>query len=334
MPADRTAPLERRILLTVLYAELFRFPLSEEELRRRLIGPVPEEGELRGALAALLGRELGTRDGFLFWAGREDLVEVRRERARLSDARWPRALRYGRWLRWIPFLRLAAVSGSLAVHNGGPGGDVDFFLVTEARRLWIARTGAVLLARLTRPFAARLCPNHVYSSPDLEASPRDLYRAHEVVQVLPLWGRETYERFLAGNAWTRAFLGAGPGPDRRGRLAEAPRPLATRAVERLLAGRLGDLLDRGLYRLHQLYLRAHLPRRGWRLEELRAAYRRDRQTALGGGHAGAVRRAFTALARRRLGDDVPELEDLFPGEAARARPAPALALDAAARLPE
>jgi len=333
MAADRTAPLERRILLTVLYAELFRFPLTGEELRRRLIGPAPEEAELREALAALLGRELRARDGFLFWTGREDLVDVRRERSRLSDARWPWALRYGRWLRWIPFLRLAAVSGSLAVHNGGPEGDVDFFLVTETRRLWIARTGAVLLARLTRRLPARLCPNHLYSRSDLETGPRDLYRAHEVVQVLPLWGRETYEGFVGSNGWTSGFLGAGPWPDRARRLADAPRPLVTRLVERLLVGRLGDVLDRALYRLHQLYLRAHLPRRGWRLADLRDAYRRDRQTSLGGGHAGAVRRAFAALARRRLGDEVPELDDLFPGEAARPRPAPALALDAAAELP-
>src|SRR5205823_2718267 len=41
---------------------------------------------------------------------------------------------------------------------------------------------------------------------------RNLFTAHEFVQMVPIWGLETYERMCELNAWTKQFLPNAVGP--------------------------------------------------------------------------------------------------------------------------
>src|SRR5579884_1517189 len=148
--AARHERLARAIVHTVAYSDIFDYPLTAAEIHRYLIGEAvsPEQ------VAALLQdderrpRELSAVDGFFTLAGREALVSTRRQREQRARAFWSRALGYGRIIASLPFVRMVAVTGELAMDNVRPDSDIDFFIVTEHRRLWLCRLLIVCLVRL------------------------------------------------------------------------------------------------------------------------------------------------------------------------------------------
>lgn len=308
--------LERGVLLAVLYADLFEFALTEAELLQSLVGCTATPGQLEAALGRLAGC-LARTDGFVTWTGREGLVERRREREALCRPRWEAARRYAAALRRAPFVRALAVCGSQAMENGGPDGDVDFFCITAPGRLWLAQAAAMALRRLVPRAGVELCPNYFLTEGAPPLEDRSLYQAHEVLQVVPLFGGEACRSFQDANPWARELL---PGWDlatRHARLQDLSRPVATRLVERLCAGRLGDGLDRAVHRVLLLYYGLRLRLRGVSAAQLRAAYARNRQVVVGGGYAGAVAAAFRRRVEERLPGGVAALgvEALFPTSA-------------------
>lgn len=316
--ARKPTPLERSVLLTVLYADLFDYALSRSELHRRLIGRQDTAERVAAAAGRLSGAYLTVIDGYVVWRGREHLVDVRKRRRAAAAALWDAAHRYARWLACVPFLRMVAASGSLAVENAESTGDVDLFCITQRRRLWLARAFIVPLSKLTRHFSGRfpryLCPNYVIAMDALEVVDRNLFTAHEVAQAVPIWGADVFRRFADTNTWAGEFL-----PQYARHVpAESPgrirRPLLVRAVERLASGALGDALDRALHTAFVMFYRRRAERTGWQWEKMAPAYARDRYTVPEGGYVGVVRRRFTSLVRNRLGDLISseELEALFP----------------------
>ena len=317
--SETLQPLERAVLVTVLYSDLFDHPLTVDELHRFLAAPCPDRPALERAVEALTGRSLGTRDGFVFRRGREATVGIRRRRHRLAAGRWAPARRFA---GWVPFLRMVAVCGSQAVENGDDDGDVDLFLITEPRRLWLVQAATMALRRVGRRLGIEICPNYLLTLDALEVEERNLYTAREAAQAVPLWGESAYEAFLAANRWTLDYLpqqGRGT-PAVRRLLEPAPGHRLTAVLERWLSGRLGDLADRAVHRALLLYYRLRLRRHGWRRDQIERAYRRDRQMVVTGGYAAAVARRFVdrgaAMSGGLLSPD--ELRRAFFGEASSA----------------
>ncbi|HEX5502698.1 MAG TPA: hypothetical protein VFW96_08750, partial [Thermomicrobiales bacterium] len=240
------SPLADAILATVVYADLFDFPLAPAEIRRDLIGVAAEAGEVARALDALIAAgDLARADEYVVLPGRARLAALRRDRRARCARLWPRARRWGRLLGALPFVRMVAVSGSLAAGNPDPRADLDYLLVTAPGRLWLVRALAVVVVRLARPLGARLCPNYLLTTRALALDHRDLYTAHELLQAVPVAGAATYRRFRAGNEWAARWL-----PNRWREAPAAPpepRParLARWAGERALGGALGDRLEAG-----------------------------------------------------------------------------------------
>jgi hypothetical protein len=100
---------------------------------------------------------------------------------------------------------MVGVTGALAVDNEA-GPDMDYLIVTETGRLWLCRALVILLVRWADRQGDLICPNFFLSERALTFSERDLYTAHELVQMVPLVGPETYTAMRHANAWTAAFL--------------------------------------------------------------------------------------------------------------------------------
>lgn len=311
-PDSALGSLERALLLTLVYSDIFDYPLSADELKRYL--PVAcRDAEFETALAVLEDEHVVNRDGLLCLRGREGNAEKRRRRAGIAAERWAKAERFASWLRHVPFLRMVAVCGSQAVDNADVKGDIDLFLITEPGRLWVVQSITMTLRRLGRlRFGIEICPNYLVTRERLEIEDRNLYVAREITQSVPLWGEEDHERFLGANDWIGRFLPQArlnghrhPTGRRLPRRVERPGP--TRLLERLLGGRLGHLLDRAIHRTLLVYYSVRLRSRGWSREDIENAYRPDRQALITGGYAGAVARRFLEHARETLsltGDEV------------------------------
>jgi hypothetical protein len=241
--------LQLAVLRTVLYGDVFSFALTDAEIHRYLISGSPATlDDVRTALAALCDADgpLCTEDGTYCLADRPELHALRRERERVSEGLMPPAERFGVWLARLPFIRLVALTGALAMHNAaGPDDDLDYLLVTTPGRVWLARAFSIVLVRLARMRGYIICPNYVLSETALAQERADLFIAHELAQMRPLYGVDVYRRMLDANPWMARYLANATEAIDAARMYQPGRlmALAKQASEWLLGGRPGDWLE-------------------------------------------------------------------------------------------
>ncbi|HEX6035211.1 MAG TPA: hypothetical protein VFY83_12280, partial [Anaerolineales bacterium] len=119
---------------------------------------------------------------------------------------WPKAARYGRIIARLPYVRMVAVTGSLAMNNADEGKDVDYMIVTAPNHLWTCRAFTLLLARIAKLEGISLCPNYLVTTNALEFKEESLYVAHEVAQMIPISGLEIYREIRRLNSWMEEYL--------------------------------------------------------------------------------------------------------------------------------
>jgi hypothetical protein len=234
------------VVEAVAYADVFAWPLTAAEIHAYL--PVAaHRADVDAAVEQLRRSASLTSVGpFFVLAGREDLADERRHKADISRRLWPEAIRYGRMVAALPWVRLVAVTGSLAVGAATDDVDIDLLIVAADGHLWLARALTIgvgkLAARAPSTRGLRLCPNYLLTASALDLPERDLYTAHELAQLVPLFGPEAYRELLARNQWYRQFLPNHPG--HVDAIGDLGLPRLHHAVEPLLRNRLVALLER------------------------------------------------------------------------------------------
>lgn len=205
-------PIEQAALRSVAYADVFEYPLQAAEVHRYLHGTSASPEVTAEALArcsapgSAPGSALSYRDGYYTLPGREGLVDVRRRRAAHARQLWPAAMKYGRLIAGLPFVRMVAVTGSLAWDNIDGGADIDYLIVTEPDRLWVCRWLVRAVGRVARRDGVTLCPNYVVSQRALVLADRNLYVAYELARMMPLAGLGMHRRLRRANPWAMAYL--------------------------------------------------------------------------------------------------------------------------------
>jgi hypothetical protein len=122
--------------------------------------------------------------------------------------------------------------------------DMDVMVVTAPGRVWLGRAAVILLVHLARLAGDTICPNYVVAENAVALDDLSIYGAHEVAQMVPLYGRDVYHRVWASDPQVIRHLPnaqAWPMPhDRMQPVAQA----CKRGLERLLGGAFGDWLER------------------------------------------------------------------------------------------
>jgi hypothetical protein len=205
---DSVSGLERAILETVLYSDLFDYALTLDEVTHYLIGVRASVEEVRARLARSIWLRDRVRvvDGHVIACGREALVQRRLDRRSTSDRLWLRTRRFVRILSALPFVRFVGVTGALAMDNCAAGDDIDVMIVTAPDRVWLTRALAIVLVRAGKLFGDTLCPNYLISEKALVLERQSLFVAHELMQMVPAFGCEVYARLLAANTWLPTYL--------------------------------------------------------------------------------------------------------------------------------
>jgi hypothetical protein len=263
-PTSSGEALRRSILVTLIYADLFDHALTRDELHRYLIGHAASAAAVAAMLdndAELRFRIAETDDRFRL-SRRPHLASIRRERAAASAELWPVAKRYGARIGRLPFVRLVGVTGALAMNNARPDDDIDLFILVQPGRLWLCRLLVLGVVKLAARRGYVLCPNFLLSTDHLWLSERNLFTAHEVVQMVPLERNPWYRAFIEANGWVADFL-----PNAfAGQTAEtrpgSVRPMPARLVAGLLSVPVFDPLERWEMRRKVRRLSRRLEREG------------------------------------------------------------------------
>lgn len=204
------------MLAALAYADVFGSALSYDQMQLWKIG------ESYGKRRKLSGKVLSkTINGVKYFAlpGRQSVFSHVVLRTHYSRWKWQKALSIARILRFVPTVLFVGVTGGVAVENAAAGDDIDFFIVARSGTLWVTRFLAILLLEAfsvrRRPSDVfvmdKVCLNMLMSEDDLSVpdNERDLFTAHEVLQMRPIWERNrTYRRFLYANRWVARYLPA------------------------------------------------------------------------------------------------------------------------------
>ena len=167
---------ELAIARSVIYASLFDYPLTLEQLHQRSSSRTRRRPEI---LAVYDGSEL-----------LQDVVEYRtgssfRRAAAISSPSGGGARRAAtrswrehrlvlRLICALPFTRLVALSGSIAHRNLEPNGDLDLFIVTRGPRVWTVTVALLVLTKLLRR-RRTVCANFILADSHLALDQQDLF---------------------------------------------------------------------------------------------------------------------------------------------------------------
>ncbi len=174
----------------------------------------PELDLLLQGLQALFqeGRILHQR-GRVFFPGREVLVQEHERREVLFTRKIRRARQVARWLACLQGIRFVALCNTTALAHARDMGDLDFFIVTQARSLWQTRGLAALPFKLLglRPTFEvgeerdAVCLSFFIDDKALDLRPMQLpqddpYFRHWFLSLLPLVDDGIGQRLWEANA--------------------------------------------------------------------------------------------------------------------------------------
>ncbi|MCX6743503.1 MAG: hypothetical protein NT116_04670, partial [Candidatus Parcubacteria bacterium] len=144
--------LELFILNTIIYFDLFDYPLTGQEIWQYLYTEGMQGGnfrllEIEDCLknSEMMQKLVTAERGFYFLKGREEIINIRLQRYNIAAKKYKLALRVIRLFKLLPFIKLVAVCNSLAFSNAKEESDIDFFIIVTKGRLWSVRLVLICL---------------------------------------------------------------------------------------------------------------------------------------------------------------------------------------------
>ncbi|MEM6725307.1 MAG: nucleotidyltransferase domain-containing protein [Bacteroidota bacterium] len=236
--------LQSQILHTLLYYDIFSYPLSGDEIRKHLKSEVANE-VLEEALLSLKDKSwIFEYQGFFSVQDQAAWSQERIVRGERSKKYVKIAHRMGKLIASFPFVSGVYVSGSLSKKWIDDEGDIDYFIITRPGRLWIARTFLVFFKKLFLFNSHKyFCVNYFIDEDHLEIEEKNRFTATEIATLLPIAGKKLFIRFREANQWVNDHFPHYPMPQ----LSDM-RQVSKWGLGKLLqwpmSGRLGTWLDR------------------------------------------------------------------------------------------
>ena len=200
--------LKKHIVNTLLYYDIFNYPLKSSEVFRFLGMNSITERDVLVALNKLTEDLIVFRfEDFYSIQPTEETVHRRKKGNLAAEGFYQLAHTKAAFIAKFPFVRAVLASGSLSKGYMDEKSDLDFFIITAPKRLWIART---LLVTYKRFFLFNshkyFCANYFVDEHHLEIEEKNLFTATELATALPLYGAQYYKRLMAENLWLKGFF--------------------------------------------------------------------------------------------------------------------------------
>lgn len=209
--------IQTAIYKTLIYADLFHFPLADKEIHQYLIWEEktkpPAFKMVQNTLSQL---KIPNKNGYYYLFDKEIVIQ-RLNKANPSRKKKQIAQKICKILSKIPMVKFIGISGNLAMDNAGEKDDIDLFIIAQKNTLWLTRLLTTLLLDLkklrrrpsTLNFQDKICLNLFLDEGNLTlpSNKQNLYTAHEICQLKPIYNKEnTYQKFLLANSWIQKYL--------------------------------------------------------------------------------------------------------------------------------
>jgi hypothetical protein len=200
--------IRQNILQTLAYFDVFNYPLTNEEVRRFL----PEKCNqlvVNEILYQLIKEDIIYKlNNFYSLQNQPQLAEIRLAGNKRAIKLLKIARLAAKILSWFPFVQSIAVSGSLSKNFADEKADIDFFIITSANRLWIARTFMHVFKKLTFLAGKQnwFCMNYYIDEMKMEIAEKNIFTAMEIVTLMPMQGINCFKKFIEANSWTHNYF--------------------------------------------------------------------------------------------------------------------------------
>ena len=233
---------------TLAYFDIFNYTLTEKEIIQFL-----QEENAKSAfdesLKNLLEEKLIFRiSGFYSIQNLEILATRRIEGNKRAEHQLKIASRIAKFLSGFPFVKSVCVSGSLSKDFADENSDIDFFIITEADRLWTARSFMHLFKKLSYLAGKQhwFCMNYYVDEKGMEIVEKNIFTAMEIVTLKPMQGKEYFKRFIDANSWTKNYF-----PEQKISVVDdgIEKIKLQRFIEKTFHSKFGDVIEKWLMNL-------------------------------------------------------------------------------------
>lgn len=245
---EKFTTTQQNILRAVCYSDIFNFPLKLNEIYENSHLTIRAE-ETGVHLNELVQAGVLKKQGEFYMLSSTDssCVEKRQAAEQHHASLLNKVKKWSRVIVKFPFVKAICISGSYSKGAMGPDDDIDYFIITQKGRLWICRS----LLRGYRKFFLRksagyMCLNYFIAEDNMRLPDRNIFVAHEVKSIIPVYGYEVFLQFMKENDWADALL-----PNKK---PVAPieintsKPFLRKMMEFILSGFIGNWAESFLYK--------------------------------------------------------------------------------------
>jgi predicted nucleotidyltransferase len=238
------SPLAKNIIKTLAYYDIFSYPLNADEVYHNLPINHFTSKEVKNELEQLCEKNILFRiDDFYLLKNEREFVQRRINGNRLCDKRLKSAFRMSKLISKFPFVRAILLSGSISKGFMEKDSDVDYFIITKPGRLWITKMFLTIFKKIFLLNSRKVfCINYYIDYNHLEIEEKNVFTAIEIATLIPVFGKEYYNKFYEKNIWIKNYF---PNfPKRNNQMIDKDNPgRLQKILEKLFDNRFGDWLD-------------------------------------------------------------------------------------------
>lgn len=208
---SKNKTIKEAIVEAIAFFDLFSFPLTALEVLKYSKMKSSYE-EVLECLCELKEKDIIKRsEGLYFLPERDEIVSERKKRYNYSDRKFKKAIRVAKIFRFIPWVRMICVANLIGRDNLRDGSDIDLFIVTDHKKIWLSRFFLVAIAKFlnVRPQKNnqkdKICLSFFISEKNTDLSglkkeAEDRYFDYWFLNLAPIYSRDnSFIKFIESN---------------------------------------------------------------------------------------------------------------------------------------
>ncbi len=205
----------KAIKRTLAYRSIFHYPMSFFQISTFLISPKVTEGKkLKESLNNLI-KENWVRKRY----GKYEICGEKYTnwlwKYKHATRLFKENINLLRFLGGIPWIKMIAVTGSLAAYNPEKDSDVDLLIITGKNRVWLTRGFVASILKILKKHPeydgqpGSFCTNLFLDETKMawDRDRRNIFVASDIVMMQPVVDRsDTYLQFMKENSWVSEYF--------------------------------------------------------------------------------------------------------------------------------